>query len=988
MTSNETQGEIITFYSYKGGTGRSMAMSNVACLLAKRKFQSEGVLMIDWDLEAPGLHKYFHNKFTQLPAREIENKQGLIDLFVKLDKATPGSGLMTQEYALKIARNALDGIELDEFIVKTDIPNLSLLKAGRIDNEYSHNVSKFDWEGLYNRSPLLIRSLSERLAEKYSYVLIDSRTGYTDIGGICTMLMPQKLVVVFTPNSQSYDGIKELVKRATEYRRQSPDLRPLIVFPLPSRIEFSRDDLRNIWRKGEADRNIEGYQPIFEELLKEIYELPECNLKNYFDEVQIQQSPDYAYGEEIAVEIELNMDRFSLTKSYQTFTDWLVNSASPWQRIKKYDIFLSFAEQDRNKANVFAEALDRQGWTVWWNQNVFAKTTYDSVMEKALDNAKCIIVLWSNDSVNSDLVRSEAKEGLDRNKLLQVLIDDVKIPLRFRRIDAARIDWQETFSHPQFNQILDSVAKIASRSTAAKKREILPASFTNILLEENVYEFNKSRSENPDVKIDLHGENLAGLYLSGVNLSGADLSRADLSKAVLSDADLSDANLLEAKLAGVNLSWADLSKADLSGADLLKANLVGSDLSEANLTGTNLSETNLSNVYISGANLSSANLSGADLSNSVLIRLDLSWANLFKVNLSGADLSEVNLQGANLFDANLTDVKLKNANLYNANISNANLTDADLTDAILTNAVLTGANLSNANLSGSTLSNSNLTNASLIGVNLSRAILSEANLSDTDLSNANLSNANLHNSILTNTNLTNVNLSFSNLSEGKFLGAMLSGANIIEADLKGADLSDANLSGSDLSNAILTDANLNSSILTNTNLNNANLSRANFTYTNLLGANLYRADLSRAIFIGAILTDANFNEANLSNVYLSKADLSGLDLSQAKLTWADLSKANLSKTNLCDAKLQHTNLSGAILKKADLSGSDISLSNFFGTKTEGVKVNAATKTECIKLSEKKYVDKYEIRKTLGKISGDLRKRILEDNENLREIFEG
>ncbi len=57
------------------------------------------------------------------------------------------------------------------------------------------------------------------------------------------------------------------------------------------------------------------------------------------------------------------MDRFSLTKSYETFTDWLVDSASPWQRIKEYDIFLSYAESDRDKAKVFAEALDRQGWT-------------------------------------------------------------------------------------------------------------------------------------------------------------------------------------------------------------------------------------------------------------------------------------------------------------------------------------------------------------------------------------------------------------------------------------------------------------------------------------------------------------------------------------------------------------------------------------------------------------------------------------------------
>src|SRR3989440_12218630 len=56
MTENKTPGKIITFYSYKGGTGRSMALANVAWILASN---GKRVLAIDWDLEAPGLHRYF-----------------------------------------------------------------------------------------------------------------------------------------------------------------------------------------------------------------------------------------------------------------------------------------------------------------------------------------------------------------------------------------------------------------------------------------------------------------------------------------------------------------------------------------------------------------------------------------------------------------------------------------------------------------------------------------------------------------------------------------------------------------------------------------------------------------------------------------------------------------------------------------------------------------------------------------------------------------
>jgi len=48
-------GRIITFYSYKGGTGRTMALANAAWILASNRFR---VLIVDWDLEAPGLHRY------------------------------------------------------------------------------------------------------------------------------------------------------------------------------------------------------------------------------------------------------------------------------------------------------------------------------------------------------------------------------------------------------------------------------------------------------------------------------------------------------------------------------------------------------------------------------------------------------------------------------------------------------------------------------------------------------------------------------------------------------------------------------------------------------------------------------------------------------------------------------------------------------------------------------------------------------------------
>lgn len=396
-------GEIITFYSYKGGAGRSMALANVACLLAEKWSEGKGVLMIDWDLEAPGLHKFFHDKFTGLSLREFKEKPGLIDLFLKLNEVSAKSSFASQEEAKKIASDALDSIKLEEFIIKTDIPRLSLIKAGHIDQDYSHHVRSFDWENLYNLSPLLIRLFAERLSEQYRYVLIDSRTGYTDIGGICTMLMPQKLVVVFTPSRQSYDGTEELVKKATTYRRQSRDLRPLIVYPLPSRIEGSMEKLRTEWRFGNPDKDIPGYQPMFEKLFKEAYGLSECKLDEYFKNIQIQQSPDYAYGEDIAVnKIGQTKDRLSLTESYEKFTQMLVSSDPPWQStIEKINVLCITAQRSYDNYN-YNQALDA------WKEVL----EIDNQNQTALEGIKAIKKITPEKAIVGK------KERLDRKRLI------------------------------------------------------------------------------------------------------------------------------------------------------------------------------------------------------------------------------------------------------------------------------------------------------------------------------------------------------------------------------------------------------------------------------------------------------------------------------------------------------------------------------------------------------------------------------------------
>jgi cellulose biosynthesis protein BcsQ len=325
-------GKIITFYSYKGGTGRSMALANIACVLAQGERKGK-ILMIDWDLEAPGLHRYFQNHIDQQmsESKSFDQRPGLIDLFYEMRDFFGQQKIENED----ILDRFFDGIDLERYATKTDLPSLYLMTAGKLDETYTSRVTGFDWQEFFNFYPSLISKLAEYLSAKFSYTLIDSRTGHTDISGICTALMPDKLVVVFTPNQQSISGVIDMTRMAIEYRKQSDDLRQLLVFPLVSRVEPAEPELREDWRFGNEAKHISGYQREFEDLFKEIYKAENCDLTSYFDDVQLQYIPRYAYGEEVAVLVERSEDRLTLASSYQGFVRHLSEKERPWDSFKQ-----------------------------------------------------------------------------------------------------------------------------------------------------------------------------------------------------------------------------------------------------------------------------------------------------------------------------------------------------------------------------------------------------------------------------------------------------------------------------------------------------------------------------------------------------------------------------------------------------------------------------------------------------------------------------
>jgi hypothetical protein len=103
------------------------------------------------------------------------------------------------------------------------------------------------------------------------------------------------------------------------------------------------------------------------------------------------------------------------------------------------EVFLSYAHEDTAMAASIAARLGNERWSVFWDRNIPVGLTWDDIVEAALDRAKCVVVLWSSRSRDSEWVRIEANEGAERGILAPALLEDIKIPLRFRRIQAANL---------------------------------------------------------------------------------------------------------------------------------------------------------------------------------------------------------------------------------------------------------------------------------------------------------------------------------------------------------------------------------------------------------------------------------------------------------------------------------------------------------------------------------------------------------------------
>ncbi len=319
-------GEVITFYSFKGGVGRSMALANVAAIYAQ---QGKSVLALDFDFEAPGLHRYF---LTKEQARYTPEgpQSGVLNLFDALrdrlrnvfPRGQNLEGAGAQSKVRTMVAELLDSGAY-KYRVRLKNPNaknappaeVDFIAAARFDATHPELLRAFDWQDFYDDYAEIFPAIVAELKSRYDLVLVDSRTGMTDIGSICTMVLPDKLVLVFTPNEQSLAGALDAGWQAIQGRKEAPEPRELSIFPLVSRVEEGEEEQKRKWIADARER--------FGRLFSLAYERPEVDLEPYFNVVRIPHKSFYAYGERIAAEEQAVIELGAMAQAFRQLADAL-----------------------------------------------------------------------------------------------------------------------------------------------------------------------------------------------------------------------------------------------------------------------------------------------------------------------------------------------------------------------------------------------------------------------------------------------------------------------------------------------------------------------------------------------------------------------------------------------------------------------------------------------------------------------------------------
>ena len=203
--------KVVTFYSFKGGMGRTTALAATAlCMAAKGK----NILMIDTDVEAPGLASLFQNE-------ENCRQPGVVDYLLERNlKDTP---IPMEDYITQVGTSLFPG-EIEG--------TLFLISSGNVQEDYLQKLARIDFQDTVpgklkaHICQLICDAVLKvgQLGKTVDYVFLDARAGFHDMGGIVPTQIPHGVVVFGKDSRQSWEGTRQVIRAIGETQADQPGL--------------------------------------------------------------------------------------------------------------------------------------------------------------------------------------------------------------------------------------------------------------------------------------------------------------------------------------------------------------------------------------------------------------------------------------------------------------------------------------------------------------------------------------------------------------------------------------------------------------------------------------------------------------------------------------------------------------------------------------------------------------------------------------------
>ncbi len=477
---------IYTFYSYKGGVGRSMALAGIAHLFARRGLR---VLAIDFDLEAPGLERYF---FDGELARSVAAQPGLIDLIKAYRLALSNESAFEQAEFKRWEKYTLSAINVAGALGGS----VDLMIAGQREpqeklRDYAFTVRGFDWQDFFHnwKGDLFFDWFRRQIRNPetgYDVVLVDSRTGVTEMGGVCAYQLADVAVLLCAPNYQNLEGTRNV---ARDFRSDSVlglrQGRPLEIVAIPARLEADhprRDEFIATFTK---ELNVDGlpkqlaeagldydrlalpYLPQFavlERLVGEPHEgtgstQPVIDVfERLADALTLLAEPDSPLGRQRADALK-RLGGEVVEKPMALLADTTQSTAG-------YDVFVDYPRGDHSIASELHEELGGAGFNV---TSMVAGTSAEQPINPALDYSDALLVCFGQPSDAQTRARLLARaRRLDKVSIIPVLLPGAD-PAALASFDLSEDQAVDMRSWPErdcFDRLVDRL-RVATRREAA-----------------------------------------------------------------------------------------------------------------------------------------------------------------------------------------------------------------------------------------------------------------------------------------------------------------------------------------------------------------------------------------------------------------------------------------------------------------------------------------------------------------------------------------